>query len=169
MSQTVRMLNIDYVLRPRATLMQILLLNCPTKILHKLIRSLHEALVRSEMGQSFHELAHEDLIVGLAKIGMVIVSKLVVSVDQVAQFAHDPLNSVDRANSVRVAVHNRYSCRLYLSDWNTLGMPVLFTLQVGLSILLEAALNAHLEEVSECFGRDGLFSPHSVLVAPLAT
>ena len=121
-----------------------------------------------QVGKCLVKFAHEDLVVGLSEVGVVVATELVVSVHHVADGAHHPLNTVHGADSVSITVHNGNGSVGNVLDGDIGGNSVLLALEVRLSILLEASLNSHLEEVRKGASRDGLLSPHSLLIAPLA-
>jgi len=61
------------------------------------------------MRESFMKLFHEDLIVSLSKVSMVVATKLVIAIDHVANCAHQLLYSVHGAHVVSITVQD--------SDW----------------------------------------------------
>ena len=95
------------------------------------------------------ELTHEDLIVGLAEVCVIISSELIVAVDHVPDGAHHPLNRVHWADTVSITVHHGNRRVLNVLDWDIRGDPVIFALEIRLSILLEASLDTILEVVHE--------------------
>jgi len=93
---------------------------------------------------------HENLVVGLAEIGMVVSTELIVTVDHVANCAHHPFDCVHRADSVSITVHNSNWGLADVLDGNISCSAVLLALHVRLGVLLEAAFDTHLEVMGEC-------------------
>jgi len=76
------------------------------------------------------ELTHENRVIGLSKVGVIVASKLVVSVDHVANSLHHPLNCVHGADAVGISVeHSDWGVGNVL-DWDVGGDSVLLSLDV---------------------------------------
>ena len=93
------------------------------------------------------ELTHEHRVISLTEISMIIASELIVAIDHMANGLHHPLDSVHGADAICITIKN--------SNWRVADVlngdvccdSVLLTLNVRVSILLESALNTHLEEM----------------------
>ena len=99
---------------------------------------------------------------------MIVSTKLIVSVDHVADGSHHPFDRLHGADAISISVHD--------SDWRVRDVvdgdissgAVLFALEVRFSVLLEASLDAHLEEMIESACRVGLLMPGDFLITPVA-
>lgn len=98
---------------------------------------------------------------------MGVATKLVVTVHHLANFAHQPLSLVQRAHFISISVENSDGCLFDLIDGDVCGDSAsLAPASVLVGKLLEASLNAILEEVLEGFGGEGVLIPDGLLVAP---
>ena len=119
------------------------------EIFLKLLLLSNMSLMWLQVRQGLVQLRHEDLVVGLAEIRMVVSTELVVAVDHVADSAHHPLDCVHGADSVSVTVHNSDGSLSDVLDGDISCGAVLLALHVGLSVLLEASFDTHLEVMGE--------------------
>jgi len=87
-------------------------------------------VVRLQVRESLVKLAHEHRVVGLAEVGVIIASKLVVSVDHMADLLHHPLNRVHWAQGICVAVHHSDGSLFDVLQRNVGSQPVLLALFV---------------------------------------
>ena len=150
-------------------LMSIFFLESAAQVLLEFLLLGDVALMRLQVGERLMELAHEDLVVGLAEVSVVVASELVVAVYHVSDRAHHPLDGVHRADAVRVAVHHCDGCLADVLDGNVCRHAVLLPLKVGVGVLLEAPLDTVLEEVGEGTSGHWLLAPVDLLVAPLSS
>ena len=93
------------------------------------------------------ELTHEHGVISLTEISMIIASKLIVAIDHMAYSFHHPLDSVHRANAIGITIENGNRCVTDVLNGDVRCDSVLLALNVRVSILLEPALNTHLEEM----------------------
>ncbi len=128
-------------------LMFVLVINGARQILLKMLMFLNAAHVRLQVRKSLMELTHEHRVICLAEISMIIASELIVAIDHMANGLHHPLNSVHGADAISIAIENCDRCVADVLDGDVCSDSVLLTLNVGVSILLESALNTHLEEM----------------------
>ena len=52
------------------------------------------------------KLTHEDIVVGLAKVGVIVSTELVVSINHVTDALHHGLNSGHGAHTISITVHD---------------------------------------------------------------
>lgn len=88
------------------------------------------SFMRLQVRQRLVQLRHEDLVIGLAKVGVIVPAKLVVTVDHVADSAHHPLDSVHGADSVGITIHDSQRCLADMLNRNISSGAVLLALEV---------------------------------------
>ena len=115
------------------------------------------------------QLTHENSIISFAEVGVIVSTKLIISVYHVAYAAHHPLHRVHGTDSISITVHHSDWYVRDILDWNIGSNAMLFTLKIRLSILLEATFDSHLEEMSERSSRHWLLFPNNLLFTPLFT
>ena len=149
--------------------MGIFILESSTQVNFELHLLFERTLVRIQMRKSLVQLTHENGIVSFTEIGVIVSTKLLVSVDHVANTAHHPLNRVHGTDSISITVHHSDRYVRDILDWNIGSNAMLFTLKIRLSILLEATFDSHLEEMSERSSRHWLLFPNNLLITPRFT
>ena len=137
------------------------------QILLKLLVVVKEPMVRLQVRQCLVQLAHKHLVVSLAKVAVIVATELIVAVYHVSDLTHHPLNSVHWADSVSIAVHHGNRRQVDVLNRNVRRGSMLFSLDIILRVLLEAALDTHLKKVSKGSSRERLFFPNTLLLAPL--
>ena len=124
-------------------------------------------MVRLQVRQCLVQLTHEHLVVRLAEVAVIVATELIVAIHHVSDLTHHPLNSVHWADSVSITIHHGDRRQVDVLNRNVRCSSMLFSLDIVLRVLLEAAFDTHLKEVSKGTSRERLLFPYTLLLAPL--
>lgn len=111
------------------------------------------------MEKSIMHLLHENVTLGLSKIAVIVTAELIVTIDQVTNLVHHPLDLIHRAHLICVSIHDG---NWHVTDFmqrDICGRALILTLLIGLREFLESAFYAILEKVSEGTRRKRVFLP----------
>ena len=63
-------------------------------------------IVRLQVREGFMKLTHENIVISLAKVGVIVSTELVVAIDHVTDALHHGLNSGHGAHTISITVHD---------------------------------------------------------------
>jgi len=125
-------------------------------------------LTRVQMEQGIMNLLHKHIALCFTEICVIVATELVIAVDEVSDLVHHPLYLFHRAHLVSIAIHDSQGYMTNFMQWDVRGHPLTLIMLIRLRKLLEAPLDAILEEVHERARRERVLMPSAVLFAPFA-